>query len=69
MNLAVKKLEEYLKETGQTRFAFSKVVGCSKSYIYELMSGRKNAPSIRIASVIQNATDGKVEIADWSEQA
>jgi len=62
------KLKKYIlesKEKNKTIDSIAKSIGCSRSYLLELASGKKNAPSIDMANRIQTMT--RIKISDWSK--
>ncbi len=65
----MKKLSEYLKETGQTYRQFASKVPMSPSFLSELLSEGRKSPSVDLALKIQKATGGAVEITDWPKLA
>jgi transcriptional regulator with XRE-family HTH domain len=71
MLLARKKLIEYInkqksKKNGWTQTFLAEQVGCSKSYISDLLNGKKERPSIRLAKQLEVVTK-VVKIQDWSK--
>ncbi len=57
----------YLRESGRSASEFSASVGIHRSYISHLRTGRRY-PSLRVASLIAEATGGTVTYADWEAQ-
>jgi DNA-binding transcriptional regulator YdaS (Cro superfamily) len=56
----------YLRESGRSASEFSASVGIHCSYVSHLRAGRR-FPSLRVASLISEATGGMVSYADWEE--
>lgn len=70
MRLGSIKLKEYIKDSkkkGKTIDLVAKTIGCSRSYLSELASGKKEKPSIDMAHRICTIT--KIKISDWSKDA
>lgn len=62
------RLQEYVKKAKTRKLNqndIAKMIGCSHSYLSELLSGKKTAPSIQLAGRIEVIT--KVKIADWNK--
>lgn len=60
------KLRAYLADARTTQAQLAGIVGVSKGYMSQLVSGPKT-PSLEIAVKIEAATDGKVRPRDWVE--
>ncbi len=62
------KLQEYVKKMKIKKVMQKDVallIGCSRSYLCELLNGKKSAPSIHLAGRIEKVT--KVKIGDWNK--
>jgi len=57
----------YMRESGRTADDIARQVGIHRSFISHLRTGRRY-PSLRVASLISEATGGTVSYADWEEQ-
>ena len=57
-------LATYLKSSSIRASAFAASVGVSKSYMSELIAGRK-MPSLTLAVTIAEATHGAVPVQSW----
>lgn len=56
-------LSDYLRDANETQSAFAARVGCSRSFLNEVIRGVK-APSLSLALRMHSATGGKVAIQD-----
>lgn len=69
MSIATDKLKQYMlkqKAKGVTQGDIAKSIGCSRSYLSEIVNGVK-IPSIRIAARI-NKIVRSIKLDDWYEQ-
>lgn len=58
------KLAAYLRSTGTPQARFAATIGCSQSYLSELVSGAKT-PGLGLALRIERATAGAVPASAW----
>lgn len=58
------ELSKHLSDTNTSQRAFAELIGCSPSYLSEIMSGRKR-PGMDLAFKIHRATGGKVTVESW----
>lgn len=68
MTLGRVRLQEYVRKVRIKKIMQSDVaksIGCSRSYLSELLNGVKMAPSIELAGRIEKIT--KVKIGDWNK--
>lgn len=70
MLLARKNIQIYIQrqkqsKKGWTQQKFAGQIGCSSSYISELVNGKKSTPSIKFARQLEVATKGRVKLKDW----
>jgi transcriptional regulator with XRE-family HTH domain len=55
------KLKDYIYFNGYNMKEFAQAVGCSRNYL-RLIINREYRPSLRMARMISNETDGEVSI-------
>ena len=52
------------RQRGLTQIKFAEEIGCSQSYVCQLLSGQKQ-PSLEVKFAIQAATKGRIAADDW----
>lgn len=62
------ELAAYLKDTGQTQIAFAGAVGVARSFVNEMLHG-KRCPSLPVARRIDLITGGAVPLSSWANHA
>lgn len=68
MSLGRIKLKEFIKKAKSKKVLQNDIavaIGCSRSYLSELLNGIKKAPSIEFAGRIEKVT--RVKIGDWNK--
>lgn len=65
MKLAARLLKKYIERTGITQVEFARKISCSETYLSHLLSGKRESPSIKIALLIETATNREVKVAYW----
>ncbi len=68
MKLATKILREFVERTGITKTQLAKDAECSRSYLSEILSGKKDKLSIALATRLEAATNREVKVSYWSEE-
>ena len=58
-------LRTYLDETGTTQAELAAAVGCKPAHMSLLVRSLRS-PSLKLAMMIERATDGRVPAASWS---
>ncbi|WP_083783465.1 helix-turn-helix domain-containing protein [Maritimibacter alkaliphilus] len=61
-------LARYLREGSIRQRVFAEQIGCSSSYLSEILSGRK-IPSLTLAFAIERETKGAVPASSWVKNA
>lgn len=60
----MQNLRTYLERTATPQTRFAAIIGISRGYMSQLVSGTKT-PSLELAAAIERATDGAVTAASW----
>lgn len=55
---------EFIKSSGLRQSEWAERIGCSRSYLSEILSGKKR-PSLEVACRIEDLTEGKVPASSW----
>lgn len=57
-------LVKYIQISGETRTAWAKRLGVSKSYLSDILNGNRQ-PGLNLAARIERETDGAVPATSW----
>lgn len=59
-------LAKFISESGKNRSAWAVMLGISRSYLSEILSGNRR-PSLELAVSIERKTNGAVPASSWIE--